>query len=90
MPHPVEIDIAVGIGGDRCAFHLEIMAHVNPLAFVNGAQMALLELIAAGGGDAALTVVTPEPLAEDKAKANGKEQRAIQQAAARERAAAST
>lgn len=35
---PVEVDIAVGIGGDRAAFKLEVMAQVDPYEFVAAMQ----------------------------------------------------
>lgn len=40
-PQPVEVDIAVGIGGGRAAFRLETMACVDPWEFVKAVQEAV-------------------------------------------------
>ena len=42
MPHPVEIDVAVGEHGQRAAFHLELMAQVDPHDFVDTVYNAVL------------------------------------------------
>lgn len=45
MPAPVEIDVAVGIRGERVHFHIECMAHVDPAEFVESVQAHVRELL---------------------------------------------
>ena len=48
VPQPVELDIAVGIGGSRAAYHLEQMGHVDPIAFVAAVQEFVCRLLREG------------------------------------------
>lgn len=47
-PVPVELDIAVGIHGERASYHLETMGHVDPIALVNAIQEFVCQLLDAG------------------------------------------
>ena len=45
MPLPVEVDIAVGIHGQRVAWHYEAMEHVDPVQFVEVVKEAVLDAL---------------------------------------------
>lgn len=46
-PQPVELDVAVGLHGERAAFHFEVIAPVDPYEFVAAVQACVRGLVSA-------------------------------------------